>query len=69
MLYMCLFCLYVCLYTMYIEPEEAIRALGTGVEDGFELPFGCWELTTGPMQEQTVLLTIEPPPSPDRREL
>jgi hypothetical protein len=41
-------------------PEEDISVPGTGVIDGFELPCGCWESNSGPLQEQLVLLTIEP---------
>ena len=28
--------------------------------DGWEPPCGCWELNSGPLKEQTVLLTAEP---------
>lgn len=28
--------------------------------DGCELPQGCWELNSGPLQEQQVSLTAEP---------
>ena len=28
--------------------------------DGCELPCGCWELNSGPLEEQSVLLTAEP---------
>ena len=28
--------------------------------DGCETPCGCWELNSGPLEEQAVLLTIEP---------
>jgi hypothetical protein len=27
--------------------------------DGCEPPYGCWELSSGPLEEQPVLLTIE----------
>ena len=41
---------------------------GTGVIDSCELPCGSWELNPGPLEEQSVLLTIEPflqpPPLP-----
>ena len=30
------------------------------ITDGYELPFSCWELTSGPLEEETVLLTTEP---------
>jgi hypothetical protein len=35
-------------------PEEGIRL------DGCEPPYGCWELNSGPLEEQSVLLTTEP---------
>jgi hypothetical protein len=28
--------------------------------DGYELPCGCWELNSGPLEEQLVLLTAKP---------
>jgi hypothetical protein len=28
--------------------------------DGFEPPCGCWDLNSGPPEEQSVLLTTEP---------
>ena len=37
-------------------PEEGIRSQ----LDGCEPPRGCWELNSGPLEEQTVLLTTEP---------
>ena len=30
------------------------------IVDGYELPCGCWELNSGPLEEQPVLLTTEP---------
>ena len=30
------------------------------VTDGYEPPCGCWELNSGPLEEQSVLLTAEP---------
>jgi hypothetical protein len=35
------------------------RALDT-ITDGCEVPCGCWELSSGPLKEQSVLLTAEP---------
>ena len=42
---------------MYVS--EGARSPGTGVTDSGELPCGCWELNSGPLQEQPVLLTAE----------
>ena len=30
------------------------------ITDGCEPPRGCWELNSGPLEEQSVLLTAEP---------
>ena len=30
------------------------------ITDGYEPPCGCWELNSGPLEEQSVLLTTEP---------
>jgi hypothetical protein len=38
--------------------EEGIRSPGTGVRGGCELPCGCWELNSGPLEEYPVLLTL-----------
>ena len=48
---------------MSLVSEEARRGHwipGTGVTNGCELPCGCWELTPGPLEEQSVILTTEP---------
>jgi len=34
-----------------------IRRSGTGVRGGYEPPCGDWELSSGPLEEQPVLLT------------
>jgi len=31
------------------------------ITDGCEPPCGCWDLNSGPLEEQSVLLTTEPP--------
>ena len=49
-------------YFMFIG--ESVRCPGTGVTDSCELPCGCWELNSGPLEEQPVLLTAEPSPQP-----
>lgn len=43
-------CMYGC------RPEEGTRS----IIDGCETPWGCWELSSVPLEEQAVLLTIEP---------
>jgi hypothetical protein len=35
-------------------PKESIIP----ITDGLELPFGCWELNSGPLEEQPVLFNI-----------
>jgi hypothetical protein len=34
------------------------------ITDGCEPQCGCWELNSGPLEEQSVLLTAEPPLQP-----
>jgi hypothetical protein len=34
------------------------------IMDGCEPPCGCWELDSGPLEEQSVLLTTEPSHQP-----
>ena len=36
-----------------------VRSPETGVIDGFKLPLQLWELSPGPLGEQSVLLTSE----------
>ena len=42
------------------RPEEGIRFPETGVTDGYELLWECWELNPGPLQEQPVLFPAPP---------
>jgi hypothetical protein len=35
------------------------------ITDGCEPPCGCWELNSGPLEEQSVLLTAEPSLQPE----
>ena len=42
------------------EPAEGIEAPETTVTDDCEPPCGGWELNSGPLEEQSVLLTAEP---------
>lgn len=41
--------------------EEDSGYSGTGLRDGCEILCGCWKLNLGPLQEQKLLLTTEPP--------
>jgi hypothetical protein len=36
------------------------RRASDSITDGCEPPCGCWELNSGPLEEQSVLLTTEP---------
>jgi hypothetical protein len=49
---------------VYTEPTEARRGHyetpETGVMNSCELPCGCWESIPGLLEEQLVLLTLEP---------
>jgi hypothetical protein len=51
----------VCIASVYRGQGRASDSPGVGVTDGCELPSGCWELSLGPVQEHSVLLTAELP--------
>jgi hypothetical protein len=36
------------------------KKISDPITDGCEPPCGCWELNSGPLEEQSVLLTPEP---------
>lgn len=42
------------------RPEEDMKSLGMGVTGGYEPPYRHWELSSGSLQEQQVLLINEP---------
>jgi hypothetical protein len=44
---------------------EGVTFPGTGVADINEPPCGCWEMNSGLLEEQPVLLTTEPSLQPD----
>ena len=39
--------------------EEGVRIPGAG-KSSYEPPHGCWDLNSGPFQDQKLLLTAEP---------
>ena len=45
---------------MHVCLCEGVGSPGTGVTDSCELPYGCWELNSGFLEEQPVLFTAEP---------
>ena len=55
--YFTLFALVVFLRVCLCEDD---RSPGTGVLDSYDLPCGCWELNSSPLEKQPVLLTTEP---------
>jgi hypothetical protein len=48
--------LYVCKYTVQTHQKRALDP----ITDGCEPPCGCWDLNSGPLEEQSVILTPEP---------
>ena len=42
------------------RPEEGTRPSGIGITDSCELLLWYWELNVGPLEEEEVLLTVEP---------
>lgn len=52
----------VCAPRVYLVPTQVRRghqSPGTGVADGLELLCGCWDPSTGPLQEQHVILAVK----------
>lgn len=51
-------CTPVCIYVHHAVPgtpggqKRGSFPLVTGVTDGYELPYGCWEVNLGPLQEK-----------------
>ena len=52
------------LYTIAVSDTHQKR-ISDSIMDGCEPPRGCWELNSGPLEEQSVLLTSEPSLQPD----
>ena len=48
------------------RPEEGIGSPETGVLNSRKLTCGCWESIPGPLEEQLVLLTLEPSRQPPK---
>lgn len=62
-LYGCLVCIYICVSLLVCclwKPEENFVIPDTVLTDSWELPFRCWELKSGLMEEHQMLLTVEP---------
>ena len=51
--------LYVCMYE-YSACTPACQKRSSDHIDGCKQPCGCWELNTGSLEEQSMLLTAEP---------
>jgi hypothetical protein len=45
-------------YTSCLQTHQ--KRASDPIADGCEPPCGCWELNSGPLEEQPVLLTTEP---------
>ena len=52
------------IYLLCIQYSVCVYALrwlcNVTITDGCEPPCGCWELNSGPLEEQAMLLTAEP---------
>ena len=56
-----LFCLKI--YLFYVHCcclQTHLKRASDPIRDGCQLPCGCWDLNSGPLEEQSVLLTTEP---------
>jgi hypothetical protein len=64
--FMCMAILPTCspLYHRALRSQKRVsNSYGARVKDGCEPPCGCWESTSGPLEDQPVLSTAEPAPS------
>ena len=43
------------------ETRKGCWIFKTGVIDSCQIPYGCWESNSGPLEEYQVLLTTDPP--------
>jgi hypothetical protein len=63
-IYLFMIDLFIYLFIIYKYTVAVFRHTRRGhyisISDGCEPPCGCWELITGPLEEQLVLLTTEP---------
>jgi hypothetical protein len=58
-------CLFVCLFIICNSCLQTLQERESDlVMDGCEPPCGCWDLNSGPLEGQSVLLTTEPSPQP-----
>jgi hypothetical protein len=54
----------ICMYGCMTEESICQKRASDLTMDGFKPPGGCWELNSGPLDEQPVLLTAAPPLQP-----
>ena len=59
-----LFVLYEYTVNFFKQPRRGHQSL---FSDGCEPSCGCWQLNSGPLEEQSVLLTDEPPLQPMKK--
>jgi len=57
-----LFILYMRVHCSCLQTHQ--KRASDPITDGYEPPCGCWELNSGPLEEQLVLLTTEPSGQP-----
>lgn len=52
--------MYVCTPRAYLRTEECDGSLETEAVGSYELPYGCWVLNLGSLEDYPVLLTSKP---------
>ena len=52
--------IFIYMSTLQLSSDTHQKRASDPVTDGCEPPCGCWELNSGPLEEQSVLLTAEP---------
>jgi hypothetical protein len=52
--------MYVFIYYMEVHFRHTRRGHLIPITDGYKPPCGCWDLNSGPLEEQSVLVTTKP---------
>jgi hypothetical protein len=64
-LYFYLF-IFIYMSTLQLSSDTHQKKASDPITDGCEPPCGCWDLNSGPLEEQSVLLTAEPSLQPQK---
>jgi hypothetical protein len=58
LIYLFLYILFIIIHCSCLQTHQ--KRASDLITDGCESPCGCWDLNSGPLEEQSVFLTAEP---------